>query len=105
MRLIVSAVLLALMLALPARAQPGKGYLGFAHESDQGAANGATCKAFGGQLLRSEHYAIVMSMGRRDVERTNVIYHGGHKYVSFSMAASSFWGRRETVAALCHFAG
>ena len=31
MRLIVSAVLLALMLAPPARAQPGKGYLGFAH--------------------------------------------------------------------------
>ncbi|MCZ6448919.1 MAG: hypothetical protein O7D27_01220 [Alphaproteobacteria bacterium] len=105
MRLIVSAVLLALMLAPSARAQPGKGYLGFAHKSDQGATNGATCRAFGGQLLRSEHYAVVIRMGRRDVELTNVIYHGGHKYVSFSMETSSFWGRGETVVALCHFAG
>ncbi len=105
MRLIVSAVLLALMLAPSARAQPGKGYLGFAHKSDQGATNGATCRAFGGQLLRSEHYAVVIRMGRRDVELTNVIYHGGHKYVSFSMETSGFWGRGETVVALCHFAG
>ncbi len=105
MRLILSAVLLALMLAPPAWAQPGKDYLGFAHKSDQGATNGATCKAFGGQLLRSEHYAVVMRMGRRDAKRTNVIYHGGHTYVTFSVETSSFWGRRETVAALCHFAG
>ena len=105
MKQIVSAVLLTLMLGLPVRAQPPKDYLGFAHISDQGATDGSTCRSYGGQLLLDEHYGIVMRMGRRDAKRSNVIYHGGHQYVTFSMETSDFWGRGNTVAALCHFAG
>jgi hypothetical protein len=93
------------MVALPIGAQTGKGYLGFAHKSDAGAANGATCRTFGGQLVLDEHYGTVMRMGRRDARLANVIYHGGHQYVTFSVETSSFWGRGNTVTALCHFAG
>ncbi len=105
MRLMVSAILLTLMLALPVRAQAPKGYLGFADLSDQGAADASTCRSYGGQLLLDEHYGVVMRMGRRDAKRSNVIYHGGHRYVTFSLETSGFWGRGDTVAALCHFAG
>ena len=105
MRVMIFSTLLILMLALPAGAQTGKGYLGFAHKSDTGGASGAACRSFGGQLVLDEHYGVVMRMGRRDAKCANVIYHGGHQYVTFSIETASFWGRRDTVIALCHFAG
>lgn len=105
MRLIVCTLILGFMLSLPARAGPAKDYLGFADKSDGGPINGSLCRSYGGQPLLNQHHGVVMSMGRRDPKRSNVIYHGGHQYVTFSIEISSFWGKKETVVALCHFAG
>ncbi len=104
MRLIVFAVFLTLMLPLPARAGTDKDYLGFADKSSEGPSNGSICRSFGGAPVLDQHYGVVMRMGRRDAKRSNVIYHGGHQYVTFNFETSNFWGR-DTVIALCHFAG
>jgi hypothetical protein len=105
MRPIVYALLLGFVLSLPARAGVDKDYLGFADKSDGGPISGSLCRSHGGQPLLDQHQSVVMRMGRRDPKRSNVIYHGGHQYVTFSIEVSSFWGRKETAIALCHFAG
>ena len=105
MKLIVFALFSTLLLAVPARAVTEKGYLAFAAKSDQGPSNGSSCRSFGGEQVVGGHYTVVMDMGRRDTVRANVIYHGGHQYVAFSIETSNFWGGKNTVVALCHFAG
>ena len=105
MRLIVGTLVLGFMLSLPARAGADKDYLGFAAKSDEGPINGSLCRSYGGRPLLNQHQSVVMSMGRRDPKQSNIIYHGGHQYVTFSIETSSFWGKKETAIALCHFAG
>ena len=105
MRLILFALLLAFMVPVPARAETDKNYLDFAAKSNEGPSNGSTCRSYGGQPLLGQHQKVVMHMGRRDPKLSNVIYHGGHHYVTFSVETSSFWGSKDTVVALCHFAG
>ena len=105
MRLIAFALLLGFMLPHPAWAGAAKDYLGFATVADNGPTSGSTCRSYGGQPLVDQHQSVVMRMGRRDPKRSNVIYHGGHQYVTFSIEVSRFWGKKETVIALCHFAG
>ena len=105
MRLIVLALLLVLMLPLPARAETAKDYLGFAAKTDGGPSSGSTCQSYGGQPLIDQHQSVVMSMGRRDAKQPNIIYHGGHRYVTFSIEKETFWGKKESFVALCHFSG
>ncbi len=105
MKLVIIAIAFSLMLPLHAGSSAENGYIGFAAKSSNGPTKQAACRSYGGLPVVDQHYNVVMRMGRRDSERTNVIYHGGHHYVTFSISTETFWGRRDTIVGLCHFSG
>ena len=105
MKLVIFAIAFTLMLPLPTGSSAAQGYLRFAATSSNGPTKHASCRSYGGSPVVDQHYNVVMRMGRRDAERANVIYHGGHRYVAFSIETSNFWGGKYTVVALCHFSG
>ncbi|MDX1485806.1 MAG: hypothetical protein R3229_15150 [Alphaproteobacteria bacterium] len=108
MRAVVLAIAVIVSAFAPALARDGgepAGYYGFAEKAENGAVDTAECRAFGGQPVVDQHYHVVMRMGRRDVEHGNIIYYGGHQYVTFTIERSTFWGRTDVIVALCHFAG
>jgi hypothetical protein len=105
MKWVLAFLISVLMFPFQANAAIDKGYLGFAVFSGDGPIEKKSCRFYGGQPIVDQHYNVVMRMGRRDPKRSNVIYHGGHQYVTFSMQTETFWGRKETFVALCHFSG
>lgn len=105
MRLIVFTLVLGFMLPLSARAEANKGYLGFAAKVERGPSSVSTCRSYGGQPVFGRHHNVVMSMGRYDNKRSNIIYYGGHRFVTFTVENTNFWGRTDTAILLCHFAG
>ncbi len=105
MRVLFLVFAIAILMPFGASADGPRDYVGFAKKADGGSADVRTCRSYGGQLVVDGHYHTVMRMGRRDERRTNLIYHGGHQYVAFTITKSTFWGSKEYIEALCHFAG
>ncbi len=94
MRQFVAIITLVQALAL---ATPGvaaaAGYLDFADKSKEGSVDGAACRSHGGRRVFNNHYDLVLSTGRSDPELYNVLYYGGHKYVTFRIDTSNFLNR------------
>ncbi len=95
MRQFVAIITLVQALAL---ATPGvvaaAEYLAFAEKSKkEGLVDDAACRSHGGRRVFNRHYDVVLSAGRSDPELYNVLYYGGHKYVTFRIDTSNFLNR------------